>query len=80
MSINPYLITCGDAFHEVLIRFCLVKESGDDRQEALLLLDGRNYAETRRMFKSSVKRLGSYRNVSQPLQKFHALLIATCTN
>jgi len=80
MSINPYLVTCDDAFHEVLIRFCLLKESGVNRQAVLLLLDGRNDAETRPMFKSSVKRLGTYRKLSQPLQKFHALLIATCTN
>jgi hypothetical protein len=53
-----------DAFHEVLIRFCLLKESGGDRQAVLLLLDGRNYAETRRMFKSSAKRLGTYLKVS----------------
>jgi hypothetical protein len=79
MSINPYLVTCDDAFHEVLIRFCLLKESGDNSQAVLHLLGGRNYAETRRMFKSSVKRLSTYCNVSQPLQKFHALLIATRT-
>ena len=78
--INPYLVTCDDAFHEVVIRFCLLNESGGDTQAVLLLLNGWNYAETRRMFKSSVKRFGTYRKVFQSLQKFHALLIATCTH
>ena len=40
LSINPFLITCEDAFHEVLIHFRLLKEISDDRQAVFLSLNG----------------------------------------
>jgi len=52
ISVNPCLVTCDDAIHEVLIRFCLLKEISGDRRA---VLDCEGFAESRRIFRSSVK-------------------------
>jgi hypothetical protein len=59
ISKNLYLITCDDAFHEVLIHLCLLKGISDERQGVFLLFDGEdaksNFAEMHYMFKSFIK-------------------------
>lgn len=52
ISVNPCLVTCDDAIHEVLIRFCPLKEISGDRRA---VLDCEGFAESRRIFRSSVK-------------------------
>jgi hypothetical protein len=38
ISVNPCLVTCDDVFHEIPIRFCLMKKISGDRRAAFLLL------------------------------------------
>ena len=57
VSVNPYLFTCDDYFHEVLIRLYLLKEINGDRQAvfcSILRTRGTNFAETRHVFRFSV--------------------------
>jgi hypothetical protein len=54
ISVNPRLVICDDAFHEVLILFCLLKEISGDRQAGYLLFDGE---DTRREICSNASRV-----------------------
>jgi len=77
ISVNPCLVTFGDAFHEVLIRFCFLMEISGDRRTVLDCEDTRNEFRRIASHVQILRQNGlACTSICQPLQKFHALLIA----
>jgi hypothetical protein len=80
ISVNPRFVTCDEAFHGVLIRFCLLKGISGERHAVFPVFDGEDTRNEFRIKASQVqilsKLFASYRKIGQPLQKFHARFIA----
>jgi hypothetical protein len=77
ISVNPCLVTFGDAFHEVLILFCFLKEIRGNKRTVLDCEDTRNEFRRIASHVQILRQNGlACTSICQPLQKFHVLLIA----